>query len=505
MEELQVPANVAPGAAPSAQAAQPQQNEGEDDGLPHSILLVKLGTNGYTKGGERGSFDATMEDLQNIIEDFLTRGKDAPIDYDHGTMDQVATANGDAPAAGWAHKLEIDPKKGLIAHVKSWTDKAKSRLQNKELRYTSPVLNFNSQNRPYALHSIALTNKPALHNPEQLMAANDEADKRNATSKSYKDTIASIHKSVEAMQALMIETLQSYSDYVKGDERLKADMTAFNDTVLGKSVRTFADIQSEIFEKRDSLSGPQMIDWLNQKKQSGISEVEANAIDSEINRLQTFQSQFPGLWDAGFTSGNERTADMVTNKPAPVAGVTTAQDSVQPTASTLPISALNDVAKVLKLNDTAKPEHITKVIGGLLEARDETCKFLSRHKAKSFSDVDKFFIDRETLLLNDNKKLKGTIALNDAKRKVKELIEENKIVEMQIPVMEKMALDTPAMFDDLAKTLKPRTTISSRFLNDLSDPAAPASVLTEVSDPELDRKAQMMGFKKFSDIKLVTH
>lgn len=147
---------------------------------PKEILLVKYGTNKYTKEGHRGEFTFTEADADAIIRDFAERGKDLVIDYEHQTLSGSA-----APAAGWISSLSKTPM-GLVAKVKYWTEQAAKYLLNGEYRYFSPVLNFSSRrgeadggsNRalPASVHSVAITNHPALHNIPALVAADTGAD-----------------------------------------------------------------------------------------------------------------------------------------------------------------------------------------------------------------------------------------------------------------------------------------------------------------------------------------
>ena len=112
------------------------------------------------------------------------------------------------------------PGKGLYGKVSSWTPKAADRLRNKEIRYTSPVLHFDDNDRPDQVHSVAITNKPSFHNPEALMAANDDPSAKQMMAKQYQDAIVEIDKGARELNDLMLETLRQYDDFCKGDESL---------------------------------------------------------------------------------------------------------------------------------------------------------------------------------------------------------------------------------------------------------------------------------------------
>lgn len=66
-----------------------------------------------------------------------------------------------APAAGWVKELFAED--GHIKARVEWTLPAKQYLENKEYRYLSPVITVRkSDNKATGLHSLALTNTPAI-------------------------------------------------------------------------------------------------------------------------------------------------------------------------------------------------------------------------------------------------------------------------------------------------------------------------------------------------------
>jgi phage I-like protein len=88
------------------------------------------------------------------------------IDYEHQSLKSAA-----APAAGWITKLIDRGTKGLWASV-SWTQKAKSFLENREYRYFSPVFFVRKKDQKViGLRNIALTNNPKTNNMIPLVAS----------------------------------------------------------------------------------------------------------------------------------------------------------------------------------------------------------------------------------------------------------------------------------------------------------------------------------------------
>lgn len=120
---------------------------------PSEIVVVPAGLVQSTKGDFR--FDAVGFKMLNDY--FLERNLDIVIDYEHQTLSGV-----EAPAGGWIKGLKWEDGIGAIAMVE-WTEKAKNYLANREYRYLSPVvLVRKSDNRAIRLHSVALTNTPAI-------------------------------------------------------------------------------------------------------------------------------------------------------------------------------------------------------------------------------------------------------------------------------------------------------------------------------------------------------
>lgn len=110
-----------------------------------------------------GAFIVDEESARLVTESFDAQGTDLPIDYEHQTLGGAyASPTGQAPAAGWIKRIEAEPGVGLFAHVE-WTAPALEQLAAKQYRYLSPVALIRKTDRKLVgLHSVALTNKPAI-------------------------------------------------------------------------------------------------------------------------------------------------------------------------------------------------------------------------------------------------------------------------------------------------------------------------------------------------------
>lgn len=151
-------------------------------GIPEEFMLIKFGKNEFTRNGKHGDFEFSENDAERIIEEFNSRRRDLVIDYEHQTL-----KGGEAPAAGWIEKLEKTTE-GLVAKVKYWTDKAAALLKAHEYRYVSPVLLFSRRVKSVsAIHSVALTNHPAMHDIPALVADDFAAGLPSDTKKQQKE------------------------------------------------------------------------------------------------------------------------------------------------------------------------------------------------------------------------------------------------------------------------------------------------------------------------------
>ena len=97
---------------------------------------------------------------KELMADLAAADTDIVVDYEHGSI-KAAESGSPNPAAGWIERYEWDDSQGLMAAIK-WTDDAAKMIADKAYRYLSPVLLYNAKGEVKGLHSVALTNTPAL-------------------------------------------------------------------------------------------------------------------------------------------------------------------------------------------------------------------------------------------------------------------------------------------------------------------------------------------------------
>lgn len=149
---------------------------------PSRILIIP--------GGEvetkRGPFTMDRAAADRIIAAFTAHGVDVPIDREHATIGrEFAPPDGSAPAMAWIKSMEFVEGEGLYANVE-WTPKGEDHVKNREYRYLSPTIQHRkSDNAVMVLHSVALTNKPAIvgmkpiANKEDVMTFNEDLLERS--------------------------------------------------------------------------------------------------------------------------------------------------------------------------------------------------------------------------------------------------------------------------------------------------------------------------------------
>lgn len=121
-------------------------------GVPTEIKILPLGR----VHSQKGDFNVDDESFALIQKQFRDRKLDIVIDYEHQTLLDVQ-----APAGGWI-KGFYKGDDAIVAKVE-WTARAAEYLRNKEYRYLSPVVMVRkSDQRATSIHSVALTNTPAI-------------------------------------------------------------------------------------------------------------------------------------------------------------------------------------------------------------------------------------------------------------------------------------------------------------------------------------------------------
>jgi phage I-like protein len=125
-----------------------------DDGRPEDVDSWKINGNIAKK----------------LIAKLAARKNDLLIDYEHQSL--RAALNGQPViAAGWFKQMEWREGSGMWLKQVDLTNKAKTHIQEKELRYTSPVFVYDKNTGEILeIVSVALTNTPAVDGMQDIAA-----------------------------------------------------------------------------------------------------------------------------------------------------------------------------------------------------------------------------------------------------------------------------------------------------------------------------------------------
>ena len=176
-----------------------KSKEMEVGGAPEVISVLPLG---HVKSA-KGEFDVDGESFSAMKAQIAQRGVDLVVDYEHQTL-----TGEQAPAAGWVKELFLDD--GQIKARVEWTDRAKAYLENREYRYLSPVITVRkADGKAMGLHSIALTNTPAIEHMEAIVNSLNFEGGQNTMNEFMKKLAALLGLGEDATEEQVAEALKA--------------------------------------------------------------------------------------------------------------------------------------------------------------------------------------------------------------------------------------------------------------------------------------------------------
>ena len=176
-----------------------KSKEMEVGGAPEVISVLPLG---HVKSA-KGEFDVDGESFSAMKAQIARRGVDLVVDYEHQTL-----TGEQAPAAGWVKELFLDD--GQIKARVEWTDRAKAYLENREYRYLSPVITVRkADGKAMGLHSIALTNTPAIEHMEAIVNSLNFEGGQNTMNEFMKKLAALLGLGEDATEEQVAEALKA--------------------------------------------------------------------------------------------------------------------------------------------------------------------------------------------------------------------------------------------------------------------------------------------------------
>lgn len=182
-----------------------------EDGTPVAPTEFRIFRKGHNDS-EKGVFKFSDVSCERVMAAAKKYANDLSIDYGHGMFAFISVDPAQAgKAAGW-FKPEVREGE-LWASQVSWTPQAKQMLLDREYRYISPAFDHSEDGEIHTLRNVALTNIPALHDLEPLMASwASDADQPEEPKMNWKQLLAMLSlgeaaTEADAMAALAARTM----------------------------------------------------------------------------------------------------------------------------------------------------------------------------------------------------------------------------------------------------------------------------------------------------------
>jgi phage I-like protein len=330
---------------------------------------------------------------------------------------------------------------GLKVIVKKWCDSAANRLGNGEYRYMSPVLKIDPKTgHATRIHSVSITNNPALHGAQELVAANNNKDitMNNVKDKeSFKEeeakqdnkneidsfneqigTLKEYKKVIDEAKEYICDNIISLTDMAKTEEQINS-IKAFSEDFFDNNIKdeenlALADISMVIQEKRENLNGNEMLEWINQRMQETIDEDEKEQLMIEKRRLEEFRASNPELWNRGFTIASQKIIDMVSG-------------DIQNQAETE--EQFKNIAEVVGFSDKGDNNvSLVSTITEIKEFNDKVKDFLKEEECESFSalhdKINNLTKEKEEAVLRNEAEISVFKAMNSKDCKITKAMED---------------------------------------------------------------------------------
>lgn len=250
----------------------------EIKGVPDVIPIIPLG---HVRS-QKGDFNVDEESFRLMKEHMNKRGIDIVVDYEHQTLDDVQ-----APAGGWIKDIYLQD--GAIAAKVEWTPTAKKYLENKEYRYLSPVILVRkSDSKATVLHSVALTNTPAIDGMFPIINSVDldQYEEEGGKSMDFKALAkllglpedATEEQIFNKIKAALTEAEKLKEDAEKKDDKKDDDASAEGEVVANKVILGLLGLTDEA--KTEDVASA--IISLKAAPKGTVSESEFKALKEKI-------------------------------------------------------------------------------------------------------------------------------------------------------------------------------------------------------------------------------
>lgn len=235
----------------------------EDDGA-YGTVDVQISPIGDFKGssadGKPIPEHITKETLTQLADSLNESNDEILVDVDH-----KSTKSGndkDTKAAGWLSKFIVDPIKGLFAKMKL-TRYGRDLVDSREYRHLSPVFALNANGEPIELHSVGMTNRPALSMKPILNSEPNEPNTKEIIEMEITkdDLIQLIKDTVAAMNEAPVEEKKDMADMPDMPEKCDTCDTddvedKIEDKVEEKTEVTNACGKTKVVKNEDAKEDP---------------------------------------------------------------------------------------------------------------------------------------------------------------------------------------------------------------------------------------------------------
>ncbi|MEG2344164.1 MAG: phage protease [Acidaminococcaceae bacterium] len=182
-----------------------------EKGPPAEIQILPFGK----VESQKGEFIFDNQAAETLMKNHKNRINDLVVDYEHQTL-----YGGEAPAAGWIKDLEYRGQDGLWAKVE-WTEKGGNYVAAKEYRYLSPVImTRKADKRAVLLHSVALTNTPAIDGMEPIVAKEVLENKEDKMEELLKNLLIALGLAEDASEEEALTAVRALAEKCKTDDVL---------------------------------------------------------------------------------------------------------------------------------------------------------------------------------------------------------------------------------------------------------------------------------------------
>jgi phage I-like protein len=267
-----------------------------DGKAPAEFQIFSSGDNTSEKGIYL--FDDLAAEL--VMAKYAQRGIDLSGDYEHQSLVDPPI---EAPAS--IRRFVPQVRDGALwATSVEWTDRAAGYVERKEYFYFSPAFGFeeldDGRMRVTKLINVALTNNPALHNIEPLMAAKDDDMDEHEKLKAAHEKLTTAH-----------EKLKSDYDELKGEHgELKAMCKELKESVKklrasepdGDEMKATAALRDEVKTITGKDDSREQIGVLRSIKLRASEADKAVATLRDIEQT-TRDGEFDGLMTAALKDG----------------------------------------------------------------------------------------------------------------------------------------------------------------------------------------------------------